>query len=160
MVWISYPGPFNPCLGQKSAHLHIYTHTQCFSSWGKLVHPSVTFFFSVYLFIYFEKEGERGGERIPSRLCATGAPNMGLNLTDCEGMTWAQIESWTLSQLSHPGIPINHPFMKCPNGLPQSLPFIRVQNEQSRILVLNLSWSMTQAHRRHGRRWGMLRRGN
>lgn len=43
--------------------------------------------------------------------------------------------------------------------LPRPLPFTRVHNEQSGRLVLNLSWPVTAAHRRHGRRWRMLRGG-
>ena len=48
-----------------------------------------------------EREGQR--ERIPSRLCTVSvASNVELELTNCEIMTWAEIKSQTLNQLSHP----------------------------------------------------------
>ena len=57
---------------------------------------------TVYIFlpflslsIYFERE------RIPSRLCT----DMGLDLTNLEIMTWAEIKSWMLNWLNHPGAP-------------------------------------------------------
>ena len=46
------------------------------------------------------------GQREPqaaSALCAT--PNAGLDLTDREIMTGAEIKSWAPNQLSHPGTP-------------------------------------------------------
>ena len=57
------------------------------------------------------RERERGGaekgrERIPSRLCTVSTePTEGLDLTNVENMTCAQIKSWTLNQLSYPGAP-------------------------------------------------------
>ena len=49
----------------------------------------------------------RGRERISSRLRTVSAePNTGPELTNREIMTWAEIESWTLNRLSHPGAPI------------------------------------------------------
>ena len=54
-----------------------------------------------------ERERERERRRIPSRLCAVSVePNEGLDLTNCEIVTSAEIKSWTLNQLSHPGTPI------------------------------------------------------
>ena len=45
-----------------------------------------------------------GGERTPSRLHTVSTePDAGLNLTNCEIMTRAEIKSWTLNRLSHPG---------------------------------------------------------
>ena len=53
---------------------------------------------------------ERGRQRIPSRLCAVSAePNVGLEFTSHEIMTWAKTKSETLNQLSHPGTPRNRP---------------------------------------------------
>ena len=49
--------------------------------------PSVAFFLS--LFIYFERESMR--ERIPSTFCAES--DAGLQLTNCEIMTWAKTKS-------------------------------------------------------------------
>ena len=34
-------------------------------------------------------------------------PDAGLDLMNYEIMTWAEIKSWTLNQLSHPGAPPN-----------------------------------------------------
>ena len=49
---------------------------------------------------------ERGRERIPSWLCTVSTePNMGLQLTNHEIMTWAQIKSQMLNWLNHPGTP-------------------------------------------------------
>ena len=48
-----------------------------------------------------------GAERrdgIPSRLHSAG-PDAGLELTDCEIVTWAEIKNQTLNQLCHPGTP-------------------------------------------------------
>ena len=51
-----------------------------------------------------EREGEK--TRIPRKLHKTGVePHAGLKLMNCEIMTWAEIKSWTLNQLSHPGAP-------------------------------------------------------
>ena len=71
-------------------------------------------FFNVYLFILKEREWEstsEGGagrrrDRIPSRLHAVSAePDVGLKLTNCEIMIWAEIKSQTPNRLSHPGTP-------------------------------------------------------
>ena len=49
---------------------------------------------------------ERGRERIPSRLCAISKePDGGLNPTNCEIMSQAEIKSHILNLLSHPGVP-------------------------------------------------------
>ena len=55
-------------------------------------------------------EGPREGwgerERIPSRLRPVSTePNAEFEFTSHEIMTWAEIKSWTLNQLSHPGAP-------------------------------------------------------
>ena len=82
------------------------------------VRSKKTFFLS--LFIYFERDRERasgGGaesrrERIPSRLSLVRTkPDAGLKLMNQEIMTWAEIKSQTLSQLSHPGAPRRHCFI-------------------------------------------------
>ena len=55
----------------------------------------------MFLFICFEieKERQREGERIPSRLHSVSAePDMGFDFTNHEIMTWAKIKSWTLSE--------------------------------------------------------------
>ena len=61
----------------------------------------------ICLFIYFERErvGEGQRERIPSRLPTVGAkPDVGLELTNREIMTSAETKSWSLNQLSYPGV--------------------------------------------------------
>ena len=75
-------------------------------------------FFNVYLFILKEKEStSRGGaerererererKRIPSRLCIVSAePNVGLEPTNHDIVTWAETKSLTFNWLSHPGSP-------------------------------------------------------
>ena len=53
--------------------------------------------FKIY-FIYFERERERERERkrIPSRLCIVSTePHAGLELTNCEIWSWAEVECLT-----------------------------------------------------------------
>ena len=57
------------------------------------------FWLYVYLFILRERAHMHKGERILSRLCTN---NVGLNVTNCEIMTRAEIKSQRLNQLSHP----------------------------------------------------------
>ena len=58
-----------------------------------------------YLLIYFwGEEGQREGERIPTRLGAV--PDAGLKLINREIMTWTEIKSQMLNWLSQPGAPI------------------------------------------------------
>ena len=77
------------------------------------------FFLNVYLFLRESewdrgrdrgreggRERERERERISSKLHEVSAePDMGLELTNREIMTWAEIKSHMLNQLSHPGTP-------------------------------------------------------
>ena len=74
-------------------------------------------FKKILKFIYFDRErerehlcahkwgrAERWRDRILSRLCTVSAePDVGLKLMNCEIMTWAEIKSQRLNQLSHPG---------------------------------------------------------
>ena len=54
-----------------------------------------------------QRERGREGDRIPSRLCtARVEPDPGLELPNCEIMTWAKIKGQMLHQLSYPGAPI------------------------------------------------------
>ena len=71
------------------------------------------------MFVYFERErgkawageGQRGRERIPSRLHAVSTdPDVGLESTNHEIMTWAEIKSQRLNWLSHPGTPMTNVF--------------------------------------------------
>ena len=72
------------------------------------------------MFIYFERERERKRERectgkwqrererewerenFKQNFCTSAEPDVGLDLTKCEIMTWAEIKSQTLNQLRHP----------------------------------------------------------
>ena len=71
----------------------------------------LSFFFYKCLFIFETEsasrgEAERKRERISSRLCTVSTePDEGLNLTNHEIMTWAEIKSQTLTRLSHPCTP-------------------------------------------------------
>ena len=65
------------------------------------------FIYLLCLFVYFcEGEGQRERGRIPSRLHAViTEPDTGLDPTNREIVTRAEIKSHTLSRLSHPGAP-------------------------------------------------------
>ena len=53
-----------------------------------------------------QRERERERERIPSRLyTVSGEPDVELEPTNCEIVTWAEIESWMLNRWSQPGAP-------------------------------------------------------
>ena len=81
--------------------------------------PAMAFFtgiekttlFKKFLFIYFEREStneggeesESRGERIPSRISIVSTKSdVGLELTNCEIITWAKIKNQMFNQLSHP----------------------------------------------------------
>ena len=65
------------------------------------------------MFIYFERERERAGDKqregeieYPSSLLTVSTePGVGLDLMNPEIMTRVEIKSWTLNQLSHLGAP-------------------------------------------------------
>ena len=65
-----------------------------------------------FLFIFESGETSWGGERQregerrenPKHSALSAEPDTGLDLSH-EIMTWAEIKSWTLNQLSHPGVP-------------------------------------------------------
>ena len=77
------------------------------------------YFLNVYL---FQRQRERDWkwageglrereERIPSRLHAVSAePDAGLSIMNRVIMTWAEIKSWPLNRLSHPGAPSQEHF--------------------------------------------------
>ena len=102
---IHLQGPF-----EKSVFI-----SQCFAGgrifrdlthWPSLSHSTLSlsyFFLNVYLFILREREKEEQRERIPSRLSTVRTE---LDLTNHKITIWAEIKSWTLNQLSHPGAPV------------------------------------------------------
>ena len=56
--------------------------------------------------MYGGRGRERGGERIPSRLCTDNSkPDAGIDPTDRKVMTGGEIKSWVFDRLSHPGTP-------------------------------------------------------
>ena len=58
-----------------------------------------------------ERERERERERkFQAASTLSAEPDTGLNLTNHEIVTWAEIKSRMLNQLSHPGAPIPRPF--------------------------------------------------
>ena len=89
-------------------------HSPYFPAW--LWISFFLFFFNVYFWVKESKHHAcmrdrdrarvRATESIPSRLRAVSAgPSVGLKLTNPEIMTWAEINSWMLNWLSHPGTP-------------------------------------------------------
>ena len=88
---------------------------QCLHILATTCHFLFSFLYIYSLFIYFWETAsawERGREREREREreSQTGStlssePDMGLDLTNCEIMTWAKIQIWTLNWLSHPGTP-------------------------------------------------------
>ena len=79
----------------------------------KFKHRISGVFFNYLYFLEREREcTSRGGrckvrrrERIPSRLHTQQRTTWGTGSHDPEITTWAEIESWTLNPLSHPGAP-------------------------------------------------------
>ena len=66
--------------------------------------PSLLICLFMCLFTYFERKEQREKERIPDRLRTVSTePDMGLELTSHEIMTWAKIKNQLLNWLSHPG---------------------------------------------------------
>ena len=67
------------------------------------------FIYLIFIYLFIEvggAESDEGGERIPSRLGpGSTEPDVGFKLTNHEIMTSAEIRSWKLNQLSHPGAP-------------------------------------------------------
>ena len=79
--------------------------------YGWPLNHSLKFFFFLSLFIlrgkqHEQRRGRERRERISSRLHAVSTePDVGLDLRNHEIMTWAEIQSEALNQLSHPGAP-------------------------------------------------------
>ena len=57
-----------------------------------------------------EEEGDTEYEAASRLWAVSTEPDAGLELTNCEIMTWAEIKSQTPDRLSHPGTPINGNF--------------------------------------------------
>ena len=79
-------------------------------------------FLKMFIYLFQERERERGNmhrkgrerERIPTRVHAVSAePDVGLNPTNCEIMTWVKIKSWEFNKLSHPGSSKEGTFIPC-----------------------------------------------
>ena len=76
-----------------------------------LNHSLLNYFSCIFFlkFTYFERQRERGKERekpkkVPRSALSTG-PDVGLDPTNHEIMTWAKIKNQMLNWLSHPGAP-------------------------------------------------------
>ena len=74
----------------------------------------VKVFFFKFIYLFWEREhewaqageGQKEGDGIPSRLCAISTePDVGLEPTNCEIMTWAKIKCQTRHRLSLPDAP-------------------------------------------------------
>ena len=72
--------------------------------------PFFFFFFFLRFTLFLERAPKQGrekeGEKILSRLHAQHRAQRGTWSHDPGIMTWAEIKSWTLNQLSYPGIPL------------------------------------------------------
>ena len=116
--WISWIHVF--FCSSKHAKKKCSKHATLLKPPQSYVYLSGVFLKLIYLFWERGREEERGretehtsrggaereGERIPNRLCVVSAePYEGFDLTNHEIMTWAEIKSQTLNQLSHPGAP-------------------------------------------------------
>ena len=107
LTWICFESYF---LGVLSISLIVlYSYVFC----RQLVVGPYLSFFKVYLFIlesncmWAGRGAERRGRgRISSRLHVEHRAQWGLDPMTHEIMTWAKIISWTLTWLSHPGIPV------------------------------------------------------
>ena len=77
------------------------------------------------------REREREGENPMQAPCS--ALDAGLNLMNCEIMTWAEIQSWTLNRLNHPGTLAKSIFILASCGCCNQLP-------QTRSLFSHNSW--------------------
>ena len=53
----------------------------------------------------WEGQREGGTESQAGSTLDRAEPDVELELTNCETMTWAETKSWTLNQLSHPDAP-------------------------------------------------------
>ena len=119
--WCPELGPSsNICRWQDQRSEQLRKMCECEHREGEKegIHKSgVTFFinidiFSYYLFILRESVcasgggAERGRERISNRLWTVSAePDLGLEPTNWEIMTWAKTKSGMLNWLCHPGAP-------------------------------------------------------
>ena len=112
-------GPYGQCLLLRR-HSYLYAGCSCKAGERQAwVLPDTFFVKFIDLFWERERERERESEpewgrgeterereKIPSRLYTVSTqPDTGLELTNCEMVTLANIRSRSLNQLSHPGAP-------------------------------------------------------
>ena len=108
--------------GVRGIHVHCWWECKMAQSLWKTVWRFLTkwnivfFFWSLFIYLW-EREHkqrrgrERGRQKIPSRLhTVSSEPNVGLELTNREIMTRAEIQSWTFNWLSCPDTP---PYLFC-----------------------------------------------
>jgi len=76
----------------------------CWSLPNSHSHALPFFFLRFYLFTYL-RERESGGMESDKQTCTERGARLGAQSQDSEIMTWAEIKSWVLTWLSHPGTP-------------------------------------------------------
>ena len=101
-------------------NLFLHSEKSLFVLISQLISTIVLLFYFFLIFFEREKEREReslcthtsggGAERGRHRIWSRPGPvstetNVGLESMNCEIMAWAEIQSWLLNQLSHPGTP-------------------------------------------------------
>ena len=118
-TYASFSGYFQTIF--QSDHTHLHSYQQCIGfrllispsnfshsgvHWWLMMYLIMVHLFKISLFIYFERERkieqgrgrDRVGQRIQSRLCADSRePDTGLEPTNCEIMTWAEVRLLTNS---------------------------------------------------------------
>ena len=107
-------------IGSNGSHVAIYITIQDYTTqlnrgrshnlYSDLLHwPSFLSFLKI-IYLFWEREGRRGRERERERTqgklhAVSTEPDVGLELTKHEIVTWAEIKSQTRNRLSHPGVP-------------------------------------------------------
>ena len=100
-------------LPKGSCPMYITNYTYIFNQSGPK-HGGHTPFFFKFIYLFWKRERaragegqtEREGERISSRFHTVSTePNMGLELTNHELMTWAEIKNQMSNEVSNPGAP-------------------------------------------------------
>ena len=118
-LWVVRPEP-DPGLELMNHEIMTWAEVRRLTDWATWRPQNFLLFKKSFIYLFWERkrererEGERGrqhaqageGQRTPSRLYAVSEEHgTVLNLRNCEIMTWVDIKSWMLNQLSHPGAP-------------------------------------------------------
>ena len=115
-----HTGPFDICRPQARSYLGFSIRLGALPPDSHVANSLPAFLFFSCLFIYFERETERERDRERGRERESQAgsmlsaePNAGLDPTNREIMTRAEIKSRTLNGLSHPASPPSQLFNRC-----------------------------------------------